>query len=324
MIRFQDSSEKLIKEGILNFYKTPGITSSKSVQKVKSLLKIKKAGHLGTLDPMAEGVLPIAINGSTKIIQFLEDVTKEYMVELGLGIQTDTQDATGKTISKKSIAHIKDEDIENAAKEFIGEINQVPPMYSAKKKNGIPLYKLARKGIEIPRRPNKVIIHSIEIKEKLDSRIRFKVLCSSGAYMRTLCHDIGEKLKCGGHMKTLIRQGVGIFKNKNAINLEKLECLEDIEKVSSFILSNDQILSFLPKIQIKMEHLNQVLNGSTLFKSVIEKVPEKFSSGTKFRIIDNDGFSAAIVESIFDKDQYELMDNQDKVFKFKKVLTTNY
>ncbi len=315
--------EKLIKEGILNFYKPLGITSFKAVQKVKNLLNAKKAGHLGTLDPMAEGVLPIALNSSTRIIQFLSGLTKEYVVELGLGIETDTQDATGKTISQKSIEHIKDKDIENAAREFIGEIEQVPPMYSAKKQNGTPLYKLARKGIEVERKPNKIIIHSLEIYEKKENRIKFKVRCSSGAYMRTLCHDIGKKLNCGGHMTKLIRQEVGVFKYKNAINLEKLEHLEDMEKVSNYILSVDQILSFLPEIRIKTDYLDQVLNGSPLTKSVIETVPEKFNCGTKFRILDRAGFPAAIVESLFDKERYELTDRQDKVFKFKRVLTTN-
>lgn len=141
--------------------------------------------------------------------------------------------------------------------------------------------------------------------------------------MRTLCHDIGKKLNCGGHMTKLIRQEVGIFKSKNAINLEKIERLKDMEKVSSYIVSIDQILSFLPEIRIKAEHLDQVLNGNTLTKSVIETVPEKFESGTKFRILDRAGVPAAIVESLFDKQRYELTDRENKVFKFKRVLTTN-
>ena len=323
MIKSLDSSEKLTKEGILNFYKPLGPTSFKAVQKIKGLLKAKKAGHLGTLDPMAEGVLPIALNGSTRIIQFLSGLTKEYVVELRLGVETDTQDATGAVISKKSIEHVKDKDIENAASDFIGGIEQIPPMYSAKKQNGTPLYKLARKGIEVARKPNKIVIHSLEIFEKIDDRIKFRVRCSSGAYMRTLCHDIGKKLNCGGHMTKLIRQEVGIFKSKNAISLEKIELLEDMEKVSSYIVPIDQILSFLPEIRIKTEYLDQVLNGSLLTKSVIETVPEEFSSGTKFRILDRAGFPAAIVESLFDKKRYELTDRENRVFKFKRVLTTN-
>jgi len=323
LIKFPDSSEKLTKEGILNLYKPLGITSFKTVQRARHLLKAKKAGHLGTLDPMAEGVLPIALNGSTRIIQFLSGLTKEYLVELRLGIETDTQDATGTVISQKSIDHITDKDIEDAANDYIGEIEQIPPMYSAKKQNGVPLYKLARKGIEVARKPNKIIIYSLEIHERINDRIKFRVRCSSGAYMRTLCYDIGNKLDCGGHMTQLIRQEVGIFKSKNTITLEKLECLEDMEKVSNYIISNDQILSFLPELRVKTEYLDQVLNGSPLTKSVIETVPEKLTSGTNFRILDSAGFPAAIVESLFDKERYELTDRQEKVFKFKRVLTTN-
>ena len=160
LIKFPGYLETSKKEGILNLYKPLGITSFKAVQKVKHLLRAKKAGHLGTLDPMAEGVLPIALNGSTRIVQFLSGWNKEYLVELRLGIETDTQDATGMVVSKSSITNITDKDIENVTKDYIGEIEQTPPMYSAKKQNGVPLYRLARRGIEVTRKPNKVIIQS--------------------------------------------------------------------------------------------------------------------------------------------------------------------
>ena len=187
------------------------------VNQIKKILGVKKAGHIGTLDPMAEGILPICLGQSTRIIQFLSPLSKYYQCTMELGSATDTQDATGKVVSTGNTSGVTNDQIKEVFQRFTGKQKQVPPMYSAKKNNGIPLYKLARNGITIERKPVSVHFFSIEFVSRSKNRVNFEVHCSAGTYIRTLCHDIGQEFGCGAHLSGLVRSRVGIFDLESSI-----------------------------------------------------------------------------------------------------------
>ena len=208
---------------VVNLYKPSGPTSFSMVRSVKKMLGVKKAGHIGTLDPMAEGILPICLNQSTRIIQFLGPLSKHYQCTMTLGSTTDTQDSTGKALFTGDYSKITENQVQNLLKSFIGEQKQIPPMYSAKKNKGIPLYKLARNGINIERKAVLVHFYSIDFVNMEKNRVEFEVHCSAGTYIRTLCHDIGQSLGCGAHMSGLIRKQVGVFAQESSISPEALE-----------------------------------------------------------------------------------------------------
>ena len=196
--------------GILNIYKEAGFTSHDVVAKLRGILKQKKIGHTGTLDPDAEGVLPVCVGNATKLCGLLTDKEKTYEAVLLLGQETDTQDLSGKVLRKAEVT-VSEEAVREAILSFQGNYDQIPPMYSALKINGRKLYELAREGKEVERKPRKVTLREISISWIELPEVSFTVTCSSGTYIRTLCHDIGEKLGCSGCMKTLLRTCVDRF-----------------------------------------------------------------------------------------------------------------
>ena len=211
---------------IINIYKEKGFTSHDVVAKMRGICKQKKIGHTGTLDPDAEGVLPVCLGSGTKLCDMLTDKDKEYVAELLLGVETDTQDITGQIL--RDCEPVMDETaVREAVMSFQGEYMQVPPMYSALKVNGKKLYELARAGKEVERQARPVNIHEIEILEMQLPVVKLRVACSKGTYIRTLCADIGEKLGCGGTMKSLLRIRVGLFELQEAITLAELEQIRD-------------------------------------------------------------------------------------------------
>jgi len=302
----------------VNLYKPQGPTSFSMVNQVKRILGVKKAGHIGTLDPMAEGILPICLGQSTRIIQFLSPLSKHYQCTMELGSATDTQDATGKVISTGDATGITDKQIKEIFQRFTGEQKQVPPMYSAKKNNGIPLYKLARNGINIERKPVSVHFFSIEFGSREGNRVKFDVHCSAGTYIRTLCHDIGQEFGCGAHMSHLVRSGVGIFDLKSSITLDGLK--EAIEKKLDVLFSVEKVLSFLPEIRIKDEYVKPIANGRALPKSSFKALPAKFEPGMSLRVLNGSDTILAIVESLVNQDQFDQMDSDEIAFKLKRVL----
>lgn len=211
--------------GIVNINKPYGKSSHFVVAVIRRITKIKKVGHTGTLDPLATGVLPICIGReSTKLSQAIMDGTKRYKALLQLGKTTTTQDSEGEVTSEREV-NVTETDIKNAVAEFVGEISQIPPMYSAVKINGQKLYKLAREGKEIEREPRKITIYSIDVLN-IDlnaATVELDICCSKGTYIRTLCNDIGEKLGCGGYMASLVRTKSASFNLENSITLEEFE-----------------------------------------------------------------------------------------------------
>ena len=209
--------------GILNLNKPPKITSRQAVDYVKRLLNVKKAGHGGTLDPDATGVLLICLGNGTKLFEALQVGTKEYEGTFTLGITTDTLDANGQVTKTLDTSQVTPDQIRFVCQQFIGEIEQMPPMFSAVKHKGKPLYKLARRGIEVERRPRQVSIESIELLLFRLPEVRFRVVCSKGTYIRTLASDIGTALGCGAHLSELTRTRSGVFTIENAYTFDSLE-----------------------------------------------------------------------------------------------------
>ena len=209
--------------GVLNLNKPPKITSRQAVDCVKRLLNVKKAGHGGTLDPDATGVLLICLGDATKLFEALQAGTKEYEGTLTLGIVTDTLDANGQIIETTDTSQITPDQIQSVCQQFSGEIEQMPPMFSAVKHKGKPLYKLARRGIEVERQSRRVLIESIELLSFNIPEVRFRVVCSKGTYIRVLAADIGTALGCGAHLSELIRTRSGVFKIEGAHTFESLK-----------------------------------------------------------------------------------------------------
>jgi len=210
-------------DGILNINKPAGQTSFSVVARIRRLSSERRVGHAGTLDPAATGVLPVCLGKGTRIIEFLVDTTKRYLAEIELGTATDTYDSTGQITRRADPSGITREQLEAAIISFRGNIRQIPPMYSAVKHQGQPLYKLARAGIEIERKSRPVTIHHLEILDWQKPVINMEVECSKGTYIRTLAHDLGESLGCGAHLKSLVRTGCGGFDIKDSISMPELE-----------------------------------------------------------------------------------------------------
>ncbi|NLY47120.1 MAG: tRNA pseudouridine(55) synthase TruB [Tissierella sp.] len=246
--------------GIINFNKPKGMTSHDAVYYFRRLLKMKKIGHTGTLDPDATGVLPICIGKGTRVSEYLLNADKEYVGCLTLGSETDTQDSSGKVLFSSDL-RVREEDIINSFDKFKGESSQIPPMYSAVRHNGKKLYELAREGKVVERKPRDINIYELKILKIEDNkRISFYTKCSRGTYIRTLCNDIGRDLKTYGHMSDLKRVGVGQFNIKNSLTMEYLNNLS-IDEIHSLIMPIDMALDSLDKIEIHKSFYDKIING---------------------------------------------------------------
>ena len=274
--------------GIINIYKEAGFTSFDVVAKMRGILKIKKIGHTGTLDPDATGVLPVCIGNGTKLVELLAEHDKEYIAELILGIATDTQDISGKVI-KTGEVKVTREEVAKTVKDFVGEYMQVPPMYSALKVNGKKLYELAREGKEVERKARPVCFHEIEILSMELPVVKLRVVCSKGTYIRTLCNDIGEKLGCFAAMKSLIRTRVGCFGIEEAVTLRELEEKRDAGQLAEVVLSPDRVFGHLPEVKAKSEFCRLLDNGNTLYPNMLEK-PPYFKDGAEVRVYGEERF----------------------------------
>lgn len=257
--------------GIINVYKPVKMTSHDVVSHFRKLFNIKKIGHTGTLDPDATGVLPICVGKATKIADYITNGRKKYRAELTLGISTDTQDASGNTIEEKEV-NVTLEELNNTLQSFVGQISQIPPMYSAIKMNGKKLYQLAREGTVVERKPRDIEINNIEIVNyDGKSRAIFDVDCSKGTYIRTLCNDIGEKLGCGGHMSSLMRTATGNYKVEDSFTLEKIDQLYAQNEIDQFLKPIDSIFEHYPKVIIKDESFRWIQNGAQIYlKDIVE------------------------------------------------------
>lgn len=275
--------------GILIVQKEQGFTSADVVAKLRGILKQKKIGHTGTLDPNATGVLPICLGNATKICDMLTDQKKEYIATLRLGLTSDTQDIWGQILSDTGNAwkKLKKEEMQQAIDSFVGEYMQLPPMYSALKINGKRLYELAREGKEVERKLRKVIFYQIEILSLDLPEIKIRVECSKGTYIRTLCYDIGKKLGCGALMSSLIRTRTGGFALSDSYTLSEIQKYKDENKVQNLVKSVDSYFSIYPAIKVMQESEKRLHNGNKLAWTHLEKVNETVKKENSFfRIYD--------------------------------------
>lgn len=291
-----------MKSGIINVYKEKGFTSFDVVAKLRGILRTKKIGHTGTLDPDAEGVLPVCIGRATKVCDILTDKDKVYEAVLLLGVETDTQDTSGEILKELPVNASEDE-IREAILSFVGEYAQVPPMYSALKVNGKKLYELAREGKTVERKARNVQIHSIKILKMDLPRVHMSVHCSKGTYIRTLCHDIGMKLSCGGCMEKLLRTKVGVFELKDTLKLSEIDELAKTGSVEEKIISVDELFEDYAKVWTKQNFDVVVHNGNRIKMRMLESRLPANTEG--LRVYDSEGIFIGIYEYSNERRDYK-------------------
>ena len=249
--------------GVLLLDKPSGMSSNAALHRVKSLLRTRKAGHTGSLDPLATGLLPICLGSATKVAGFFLDADKCYRTRIRLGESTDTGDRDGQVIAERPVS-VTERELKRVLKSFVGESDQVPPMYSAVKLNGEPLYKLARQGIEVERSARKVKIYRIELLEFSPPEFEIILNSSRGFYVRVLAEEIGEKLGCGGHVVSLRRLGVGQLSIEDSSTLEQIKQIEHLEERCRLIVPGDETLTHLPKIDLSFDAAYYLCRGQTV------------------------------------------------------------
>lgn len=273
--------------GVINVYKEKGYTSHDVVAKLRGILKQKKIGHTGTLDPEAEGVLPVCLGNATKLCDMLTEKRKEYIAEFLCGVVTDTQDMTG-TVLSRSKTDLTEEAVRTVIMSFLGESDQIPPMYSACKVNGRRLYELAREGKEVERKARRITIYELEILGMELPNVTIRVLCSKGTYIRTLCHDIGQKLGCGAAMQSLLRTRVDRFTLADARRLDEIEEFWEKDEIGRILLPVDAMFETLPAITVTPFFLTALQNGNPLYLRQI-KGKSGWMDGEQTRVYDEAG-----------------------------------
>lgn len=262
-------------DGVIVIRKEKGFTSHDVVAKLRGILHMKKIGHTGTLDPDAEGVLPVALGKATRLVDMITDKEKTYEAVMRLGVVTDTQDMSGTVLSQTTELSVTEEELCTVVSSFEGDYMQVPPMYSALKVNGKKLYELAREGKTVERKPRPVHFYEIEILDISFPLVRFRVTCSKGTYIRTLCHDIGEKLGCGAAMESLLRTKVGRFTLDDAITLAQTEEAVQEGTIESKILGIEEILAEYPRVCCTKEGDRLLANGNPLVQALVDAQEKK-------------------------------------------------
>lgn len=289
----------MFENGILNINKPECWTSQDVVAKLRGRLHIRRVGHTGTLDPMATGVLPVCFGKATRIIEYYDADFKTYEAEMKLGMVTDTLDITGTVLETKPV-DVSEEDVIQTIDSFRGWITQIPPKYSALKVNGKPLYKYAREGVEVEIKSRKIYVEDIQPVEVnlRENRILFRVTCSKGTYIRTICDDIGKKLGCGGTMTALQRTQSGCFRVEDARTLPEILEMTD-EELERCVIPMDETLVHLGRIELKsMESVPFYYNGREIdtgyvnvlaSPAVPEAMQEESRLGDKYRVYDPEG-----------------------------------
>lgn len=288
-------------DGFINIYKEQGYTSFDVVAKLRGILKQKKIGHTGTLDPMAEGVLLVCLGSATKMCDLLTEKNKTYTCTMLLGKTSDTEDVTGELTDVTDI-YPDEQTVIETVMSFVGDYMQIPPMYSAIKVNGKKLYELARAGQVIERQPRPVTIHSIQILSTDLPRVTFDVSCSKGTYIRSLCRDIGEKLGCGAVMERLIRTEVKGFTIEERLTLDAVEKARDDGTLMQHVLTTDKLMPDIPELHISAKGEKLLANGNKL--SADSFVENQIYRDTYVKVYDENGRFAALYEYSDEKRQY--------------------
>lgn len=299
--------------GILNVDKPYGMTSMEVVRRVKRALQVKKGvGHGGTLDPMATGVIPVCIGQATRVMEYLLRGSKEYTCQILMGVSTDTYDAMGEVVAERDSSHVTRQSIESALEAFRGEIEQVPPVYSALKRQGRRLYDLAREGVDVQLEPRPVVVHEINAVEWDPPIATVDIMCGKGFYVRSLANDLGNALGCGGHLKSLVRRRTGPFNLDDAVSLQ--EAVQEIESgcVTDRLAGPDSVLESMQAMIVGQQHLRAICNGRPLPTGV---GPEPGLSVERVRAYSTDGSFVAILRYDHKLCQWR----PDKVFNSRTV-----
>lgn len=278
-------------DGIINVYKEKGFTSFDVVAKMRGILGQKKVGHTGTLDPEAEGVLPVCVGKGTRLCDMLTDRDKTYEATLLLGMETDTQDTTGTVLSETDASGLTEAAVREAVLSFVGDYDQIPPMYSALKVKGRKLCDLARQGVEVERKPRPVKIYDITIRSICLPEVVMTVSCSKGTYIRTLCHDIGQKLAVGGCMKKLLRTRAAGFRMEDSRTLDELQALKDAGRLEEAVLPVETVFSGCQEIRSGDASMDRLLRNGNPFR--FQTAPET-SLEEPFRVYDSTGLFIGI------------------------------
>ncbi len=288
-------------DGIFNIYKQKGFTSHDVVAVVRKIIQQKKVGHTGTLDPDAEGVLPICVGKGTKLADYIMNGKKSYKAVVVLGTTTTTEDASGKILQKKEVV-FEQQKIEEVVYSFLGTYCQTPPMYSAIKVNGKKLYELAREGKEIERKQRTITIFDINITKFMPpDQFEIDVVCSKGTYIRTLCADIGKKLGCGAHMGSLLRTSSGMFSLDTAITLDKLKELAEKNELQKALISLEKALEQYSSIVVSSKGNKLLYNGNKIYEHFFEKVNGTIIQGQTVLGYDSQNVLIGIYEIITEK-----------------------
>lgn len=279
--------------GILNVDKPYGMTSMEVVRRIKRALGVRKGvGHGGTLDPIATGVIPVCIGQATRVMEYLLDGSKEYTCRIRMGVSTDTFDAMGEITAERDASHVTGQEVESALEEFRGEIAQVPPVYSALKRQGRRLYDLARAGVEVELEPRPVVVHEICLVEWDPPVATVNVVCGKGFYVRSLAHDLGTALGCGGHMKSLVRRRTGPFHIDDAVSIEDAVHAIEVGLMAELIFGPDSVLESMPVMVVGQKHLAAIRNGRPLPPGI---GPSTDASSGRLRAYTTDGTFVAIM-----------------------------
>jgi tRNA pseudouridine55 synthase len=281
--------------GIILLNKPEDLSSNTAVNIVKRIYAARKAGHTGTLDPFATGLLPVCINKGTRLVRYLMDKDKEYTGTIRLGIETDTLDKTGRIVSQSKVPELRDSDIENALKKFRGKIMQVPPAFSALKHNGVPLYKYARKGEIIKKEPREINIYELEPLYFEKDLLKIRVKCSKGTYIRTLASDISKELKTLGHLEKLERTKSGSFDLANSYTLEELRENSSQKNPENFMLSMEEATNFLDSVIIDKNTEDAVTKGQKIKKTDLFKDGLIIKPDAPFRLITEENKIKAVM-----------------------------
>ena len=261
--------------GIVVLNKAAGLSSNSALQEVKKLYEANKAGHAGSLDPLATGVLPVCLGEATKVSQFLLDSDKRYRTRIKLGIRTDSGDSEGTVIEQHEKVSVSRKVVEHALTKFKGEVEQLPPMHSALKIKGVPLYKFARKGITIERKTRLISVYKIELVNFGNGELELDIACSKGTYIRTIADDLGQELGCGAHIIKLHRTQAGVFEEADCISSKELameKASMGLDKIDQHLIPMDQAILDLPEVKLPSSTASYVKNGQSV---LVRHVPEE-------------------------------------------------
>jgi tRNA pseudouridine55 synthase len=310
-------------DGLLIVDKPEGITSMGVVREVKRRFGIKKVGHIGTLDPFATGVLPVVMNEGTKVVPFLEEEPKEYEAILKLGEETTTDDWTGEVISRQPWEGTLPETVHEAFRAFLGKIHQIPPMFSAIKVQGQPLYRLARKGIEIERKEREVTIFDLRVNTILLPNVAFRVSCSKGTYIRTLARDLGKKIGCGAHLLRLRRVRSGPFTLDRSISWETLQTLSASDDLGSWVITLKEALKRLPEVIGNDRLVRKVRVGQGMVvRDLSTRDLPAFEKGACLQMTSSEGGLVAILKSVIRDTDVGAVDPETVAFRPLRVFRT--